>query len=548
MAAGACLINPMTGIAILHGARGLTNAAGAVADVSRNEIATLFVVGLPSTPSISYIPPHGEVGLLHNIGSFAKQWHEVGPFGASEPEREHAAASFINSFRDAIAAAVERPFGPVLFGIPQDIAEASWITWHALSSWSAIVTRSTGPTEELVAAAANIIKSSKNIVVLLDDYLLRYPNVQAEVERLRYLCGCKVLQVRYRRGAMLFEKLQLADDSEAIDWLDPGSNQHRELLRAADLLITLEDRNMYERVVGKLPSCQKIAINSNASKVAKNEYMTRDDLMLEGDATRILGRVNEILAQGTAPSRIVGASPAWSRPASHPHAPIPVRNSGSLRFEIVEALANALQVTANPAIVDDSQMFGGLVSEYYDLLPAGTRIFGDHGGFVGSGIAFSTGLAIGNPDLNVFCFLGDQGFTNGIQGLVAAIQEQARVIFVVCNNGGSVSLIKQILLSSDYLSDGDPVQFLRNTGGLDYAKIASGLNIRSFQLDFSTELDELTKKDALKDLRICLKAALAGSGPTLIELRLPGHSEFWAGIWQVRGFDEASVTIQADPE
>src|SRR5688572_22465744 len=58
MAAGASVLEPLRGAAVLHGARGLTNAAGALADVRRSEVGTMFVVGLPSTTSARFLPPH----------------------------------------------------------------------------------------------------------------------------------------------------------------------------------------------------------------------------------------------------------------------------------------------------------------------------------------------------------------------------------------------------------------------------------------------------------------------------------------------------------
>ena len=75
MAGGASLLTAGAGAAVIHAARGLTNAAGAVADLRRNEVATTLIVGLPSTGSAPYLPPHGEHGLLRGIGSFAKAWH-----------------------------------------------------------------------------------------------------------------------------------------------------------------------------------------------------------------------------------------------------------------------------------------------------------------------------------------------------------------------------------------------------------------------------------------------------------------------------------------
>jgi hypothetical protein len=49
MAAGASAFHPGRAAALLHGARGLTNAAGALGDAWRNEVGFLCLVGLPGT-------------------------------------------------------------------------------------------------------------------------------------------------------------------------------------------------------------------------------------------------------------------------------------------------------------------------------------------------------------------------------------------------------------------------------------------------------------------------------------------------------------------
>src|SRR5262249_9019147 len=50
-AAGVSLWNPGQGIAVLHGARGSTNALGAIGSARRNEIGVVCIVGLPNTSS-----------------------------------------------------------------------------------------------------------------------------------------------------------------------------------------------------------------------------------------------------------------------------------------------------------------------------------------------------------------------------------------------------------------------------------------------------------------------------------------------------------------
>ncbi len=52
---------------------------------------------------------------------------------------------------------------------------------------------------------------------------------------------------------MLFERIHYNEIDNFIGWLNPFSSMHTEILNSCDLLITIEDRNMYSRVVGYLP-------------------------------------------------------------------------------------------------------------------------------------------------------------------------------------------------------------------------------------------------------------------------------------------------------
>jgi acetolactate synthase-1/2/3 large subunit len=188
-------------------------------------------------------------------------------------------------------------------------------------------------------------------------------------------------------------------------------------------------------------------------------------------------------------------------------------------------------------------MFGGLLAEVYELLPEDLRVFGDHGGFVGGGTATATGLALGEPSVRVVCALGDQGFTNGLQGLVAAVQESAPLTFVVCNNGGSVSLRKQSRPQG--LLDRGFNRYLDNAAGMRYSEIATVLGMRSWRVDLSGWLEHDRTADCLEAFRQALSGATAHPGPTLIELVLPPDPEFWRGVWITEGFEAQKQTVPA---
>ncbi|MBC2907997.1 thiamine pyrophosphate-binding protein [Streptomyces cupreus] len=121
MAGGANRRSPDGTAAIVHGARGLTNALGAVADVRRSEVPVLCLVGMASTGSAAFLPPHAEFGLIPAAGAFASAFHDCS--GMTEPD----ARIFLDTVNAAFAALDDRPAGPVLLGVPQDVLSARFV-------------------------------------------------------------------------------------------------------------------------------------------------------------------------------------------------------------------------------------------------------------------------------------------------------------------------------------------------------------------------------------------------------------------------------------
>jgi acetolactate synthase-1/2/3 large subunit len=539
MAAGASLLEPNRGAAILHGARGLTNAAGAIADARRNEAGTLFIVGLPSTSSAQFLPPHGEAGLMASLGGFTDWWWESPAVPDEGPEREIAAHDFVRQLTEALTHSARLPARPSMFGIPQDVSEQRWIPLKAL--WAARTPQWCPRSDKTaVMSALTEITSRQRPLFLIDDYALRYPGLSEVLDELSRLLGAPVLQVRYRRGPMLFERLRSEKVGNFIGWLNQFSDAHAELMAKCDVLITVEDRNIYRRVVGDLPCCRKIALTGDASKARKNGYLLAEDLVVEGHTTETLRSLTEGLK-----SHGVRREPWFPTSAARGGAPTP-EPAGELveymRTQTVGALAHLLQEWDYPVLVDDSQMFGGLISERYDLLPPNLRVFGGHGGFVGGGLGYAVGLAIAHPRCRILCTLGDQAFTNSFQGLVAAVQEQARVLFVVCNNGESVSLKKQAAASDPSWFGSGVRPYLCNAPGLEYHRVAEALGVPSRRLPLPCGPDRASIEHATTEVAEALVQAARIHGPALVELLLPADPEAWRGIWLTQGFEQRNLT------
>ncbi len=344
-----------------------------------------------------------------------------------------------------------------------------------------------------------------------------------------------MLQLRYRRGPMLFERLHRDEVGHFVGWLNQFSADHAGLLGSCDLLITVEDRNLYERVVGRLPACTKLAVNSDPDKVRKNDYLGDGDVLLAGNPAAVLARLAERLTGAGAPR-----APWFSDEVRAAAAVTPEPASAGVEYGrrgLVRALAATLASWKRPVLVDDSQMFGGLISEGYDDLPRGLRVFGGHGGFVGGGLAYATGLAIVERDVRVMCTLGDQAFTNSFQALVAAIQDGARVLIVVCNNGESVSLRKQAAAS--YGAAIRP--YLSNVTGFEYHAVARAIGLAAERCVVPIGASHHEMDAALARFRGQLEYAAGVAGPSLIELVVPSDPEVWRGIWLTQGFEQLAA-------
>lgn len=537
MAAGGCLLSPLTAVAILHGARGLTNAAGAIADTYRNEISTLFLVGLPYSYSAPFLPPHGEHNLIKAISNFVKEAFEITEIAKSSDcskEIHQKAKLFVEKINEAIMKARSLPRGPTLVGIPQDASELHWIP-EVLIDTPLNMLDSSEPNETEIRKASKIIQQKKRPLILVDDFLFKTTQAKEELVVFAEAIRAPVLQIRYRRGQMLFERLSPKQNPYFVASYNPERRDHIQLMRKTDLLVTIEDRNAYERVIGPLPNCQKIAITSNPTMTRKNGYLKSADILVFGNIAKVMARIYTIIKRKDKYHVIRFKQYCGGiRKDSIQKTPFDPKFN-FMRTSIAEELVRALNKILQPILIDDSQMFGGVLLESYDKFPSKVRVFGDHGGFIGSGIPYATGLACCNKRITIFCTLGDQSFTNGVQGLIAAKQEKAKVVFILCNNGKSVSLFKQALSQNYSTFDKKKNSFLSNVPHFSYSKLVKGLGIPSFKITFEPNSKNRSLSNPQRLLRTYLSRAIKIDGPVLIELELPANLDAWVGVWTVKG-------------
>lgn len=523
MAAGVNLKAPGSAIAILHGARGLTNALGAIADVRRSEISVLCVVGMASRASANYLPPHAEHRLIEHAAAFAGFGIDCSSIVGFD------SASFCSYVNQALDALVRMPYGPVLLGVPQDLLSTAFVIPDVTGAVRSIPEGST-PNPDRVHTIVGVLKSAAHPVVLVDDLICRAVDAEKNLGVFSELISAPVLQVAYRRGPMLFQRIRKRVVPRYLGQYEPSNAEHRAMISAADLIVTVEDRNMYPRVIGNLPVCLTVALTSNREATLKNGYLRDPDMCLTGDVSDLLRQINQLLHTG---SRSSLTSALSSGLQSHQ------ASADGSAAAVVRAIGRGLSYLSEPIVIDDSQMLGGLIDRHYHFLPDSVQIFGSHGGFVGSGPGVGVGVALSNMDKPVLCLLGDQSFLNGVQALAVAGDRSAPIVFLICNNGASVSLLKQA--RSENLSIGrEQERLLVNPARIDYIGIASGYGLTGTRLFWPLDGNATTLEIAIGKLTEAVAKALTARRPHVVELVLPGTAEFWHGVWNVGGHELVS--------
>ena len=524
MAAGANLVRPASAAGLLHGARGLTNALGAVGDARRTEVGVLLLAGTAARSSAPFLPPHADTNLLAAAGQFARA-----AFDCSEM-KGFDATEYLKIATDAASAVRQRPAGPVLLGVPQDLLGERFVPDdHIIELHDADDQTGSG-----VTVALDLLRSARRPAVIVDDYFLRESTAERSLAEFAAALAAPVFQVAYRRGPMLFQQIRPQHMPGYAAMLDPADALQQAILAEADLLITLEDRNMYPRVIGNLPSCPKLALTSNPPATVKNGYLSSTDVILVGDVQLHVRALTAELGRTDVDS--VRLEHGWSNASAVLTHPTAGRQAGSEQGRLlVQALCDGLRTVPAVHIVDDSQMFGGLVALHYSQLPAGADVFGSHSGFVGSGLAVAVGLAQADGRTPVVCLVGDQGYTNGIQALAVAGGLDAALLIILCNNGSSVSLRKQA--KSDGLQLHENFTVMGNSPNMNYTTVAEGYGLTAETVCWhdGSSADRLTRAVA---------RALATRRGHLIELLTPDDHVFWQDVWNVAGFETQEVNRQ----
>src|SRR6185437_7102940 len=160
---------------------------------------------------------------------FAKLSDQVGPVPADGPGRALLARHYLDSLRSALRRSRTPPAGPSLIGLPQDVAETTWVPLTTLDVPASHADQPELPPDQIDAAVA-LVAASSLVLIMIDDYLLRHELARPALAGFARGAGALVTQARYRRGAMLFERLQPGEVPGFIGWYDPADPRHQALM------------------------------------------------------------------------------------------------------------------------------------------------------------------------------------------------------------------------------------------------------------------------------------------------------------------------------
>ncbi len=120
-------------------------------------------------------------------------------------------------------------------------------------------------------------------------------------------------------------------------------------------------------------------------------------------------------------------------------------------------------------------------------------------GTMGFGLPAAIGAAIEKPDATVVCFSGDGSLLMNIQELITAVEENANIKIILCNNN-SLGLVHQ----QQDLFYGKRIFASNYSRAIDFKRIAEGFQMDAYDLG------------DCPDPILAIAEALARPGPALI--------------------------------
>ncbi len=454
---------------------GATNAISAMADAKLDSIPVICITGQV---------PRGLIGT--------DAFQEIDTYGLSVPITKHSyfaqsAEELLEIVPEAFRVAQSGRPGPIWIDVPKDVQ----MELAAFEAWPEIGRPDPAPAIEasaIEAAAAMINAACRPIVYIGGGAIHSGASgaVRSLVEKLNAptvmtLMGLGALPVRH---ALSLGMLGMH--------AAPFTNR---ALEECDTLIALGAR-FDDRATGKVarfcPQAKIVHIDIDAGELNK---IKNAHVGIVADLSDALDRLSPRIAPRPRDSwnTRVGALKR-----DYPHYLTDLENPLSA-YGIIDYTARMLE--GETYISTDVGQHQMRVAQSFPFERPRQWLTSGGLGTMGFGLPAAIGAALERPDATVVCFSGDGSLLMNIQELITAVEENANVKIVLCNNN-SLGMVHQ----QQDLFYGKRIFASNYSRAVDFKTIAEGFQMAAFDLGEST------------DPVLLLAEALRMQGPALINV------------------------------
>ena len=466
MADGYARSTGRVGMALVVPGPGLLNASAALSTAYACSSPVLCVTGQINSDLIGV----GR-GVLHEINNQLEAIGSVTKWAMRAMRPEDIPAMVHEAFHQLKTG---RP-RPVEIEVPPDILQA---TGDVQLFEQERYERSAG-NPDLLEKAAKALGQARKPLIFAGGGILGGAAWE-ELERLAELLEAPVIMTTDARGA-LSDRHHLAQAGRAANVLGPE----------ADVVLAVGTRFVAGATAQWLSRDNTvIQLDIDPEEVGRNY---KPDIGIVGDAKKGLAELAERVERHNIhrPSRKDDLMALKERIAAEAAAVHPQSDF---------ALAIRAEVPDDGIVFGESTQVGFWSHAYFPVYQPRTYFTSGYQGTLGYGFATALGAQVANPDRKVVSINGDGGFFDNVQELSTMVQQKIPMVAIVFNDSAYGNVLR--------------IQEMRFGG----RTIASRLhNPDMLKLAEAYGLQGMRAKDP-EELRVALRAALAGGEPTLIEV------------------------------
>jgi acetolactate synthase-1/2/3 large subunit len=482
IAQGMARVTGRPGVIFATSGPGATNTLTALADARMDSVPLVCITG--------QVP-------LSMIGTDAFQ--EVDIYGMSIPATKHnfivrSIEELLRVIPEAFAiAAGDRP-GPVLVDIPRDVQVAvAELQDLPVAGGPAPMPK---PDAQALARAAELMNRAERPLLLLGGGT---SSPEASEAVLTFMEARRIPAVMSLRGlGAIPHGHELAVGMLGMH----GARASNLLVEECDLLMVVGAR-LGDRATGRLDSfCPKtgiVHIDIDACEVGK---LRTPQVGITADAADALNALLPLLHNNN--------HEPWLERVSA------CKAEHGLRFDRTDEVCSPYGIIRQVAeilggkgiVATDVGQHQMRVAQAYPMIQPRQWLTSGGLGTMGFGLPAAIGAALAKPEETVVCFSGDGSLLMNIQEMATAVENQANVKIILCNNE-ALGLVQQ----QQDLFFGGRLFGSAFTAGTDFVRIAQGFGMPAYSLNSEG------------DPRAVLQKALTNPGPCLLEVRMSAEEK-----------------------